>query len=128
MHTSVNRRRFERFALQPMYTPVAVRFLDQEHFTLDGHAYDISEGGVQFELDDAIEPGTPIALDITLPRCGLPDEGPGRSIFVLGNVVWCDQSEPGPVRMALAITRYTRAGDKERLLNQLSARRLHRAA
>ncbi|MBY0112050.1 MAG: PilZ domain-containing protein [Phycisphaerales bacterium] len=124
---STNRRRFERFALRPMYTPVAVRLMDNEHFTLEGHAYDISEGGIRFELDHPIAPGTPIAMQITLPT-NQGDIGPGRSVFVMGNVVWIDDSEPGPVQMALVITRFVRLGDRERLLKRLASGTYARAA
>ena len=129
MHASpsTNRRRFERFALRPMYTPVAVRLMDNEQFTLEGHAYDISEGGIRFELDHPIAPGTPIAMQITLPT-SQGDIGPGRSVFVMGNVVWIDDSEPGPVQMALVITRFARLGDRERLLKRLSSGTYARAA
>lgn len=123
MHAhSLSRRRHQRLALPPMYSAVRVRFLHDEAFTLEGHAYDISEGGAQFELDQAIDPGTPIALEVSLPNSfGAEGEidGPGRAIFVLGNVVWVDDSEPGPVRLAIAFTRFARAGDRERLLNRL---------
>jgi hypothetical protein len=125
---SVNRRRFERFATPAMYTPVSVRLLEDETFSLEGHSYDISEGGAQFELDRGIEPGTQIALQITLPQTLTVDIGPGRSVFVFANVVWCDDSEPGPVRMAVVFSRFARAGDKERLMRQLSSGRLSRVA
>lgn len=124
----INRRRFERFQLNPTYSPIRVRLLADEHFSLDGHAYDISEGGIQFELDRAIAPGTPIAMQIDLPFPEREPRGPGRSIFIQGNVIWLDDEEPGPVRMALAITRFSRAGDRERLIDQLATGRLHRAA
>ncbi len=126
-----NRRKFNRFRLPPAYTPVNVRLTDSEKFTLSGHAYDISEGGIQFELDNPIAPGTPIAMQIELPR-GLGEaedvDGPGRAVFVLGNVVWIDDSEPGPVRMALVITRFARAGDQERLRSRLASGRYSAAA
>lgn len=124
-----NRRRHERFALSPMHTQIAVRPMDSDAFSFEGHAYDISEGGVQFELDRGFEPGTPIAMEIMLPEGVMNDDvGPGRAVFVMGNVVWLDDSEPGPVRMALAITRFARAGDRERLLKKLSLARVAKAA
>lgn len=130
--TNVNRRQFERIALNPAYTQVAVRLLDEDHFTLQGHTYDISEGGVQFELDRGIEPGTRIALQITLPeafRGQYADIGPGRSVFVFGTVVWLeDEDERGPVRMAAVFTSFAREGDRERLLRQLAAKAARRAA
>lgn len=126
-----NRRKFDRFRLPPAYTPVSVRLSDSEQFTLAGHAYDISEGGIQFELDQPIAPGTAIAMQIELPRglgAGESIDGPGRAVFVLGNVVWIDDSEPGPVRMALAVTRYAREGDQERLRARLASGRYSAAA
>lgn len=112
-----NRRRFERFAVDPMYAPVRVRMLDDEKFTLDGHTYDVSEGGIQLELDRGVDPGTAIAVEISLPA-GSP--GPGRAVFALGNVVWNSDDEPGPARIAIAFTRFARAGDRERLLAAIS--------
>jgi hypothetical protein len=125
----INRRRFERFSVSPMYTPINARRMDSDTFSLAGHAYDISEGGIQFELDNSIEPGTPIAMEIELPDRGQDEDvGPGRSVFVLGNVIWLDDSEPGPVRMAMVFTRWARVGDKERLMRAISTRRFSRAA
>ncbi len=129
MHTAINRRRFERFSLPFAYTSIGVRRLESERFEFEGHAYDISEGGVQFELDRAIEAGTPVAMRVDLPTSMLPDDmGPGRSVFLTGNVVWMDDSDVGPVRMALAITSFARQGDRERLFKAFAARRLSRAA
>jgi hypothetical protein len=132
MHSpSVNRRRFERFQLPPAYTAIHVRTLDQETFKYDGHTYDISEAGVQFELDYPIEPGTPVAVQIDLPEALMThagDFGPGRAVFLFGNIVWLDDSEPGPVRMALAITRYARAGDRDRLIRVFAGGKLSRVA
>jgi len=134
MPNTIERRQFARFLLKPMYTPIAVRTLEEARFTREGHAYDISEGGVQFELDRPIEPGTPVALQITLP-CHAEgrhheDPGPGRAVFVTGNVVWIDDDgvPGGPVRMAAVFTAFSRAGDRERLLGQITTGRLARAA
>ncbi len=128
---AINRRRFERFALKPMYTPVTVRRLDGEGTALDGHAYDISEGGIRFELDAPIPSGTPVTMQVVLPagqgNVHAEDES-GRTVLVLGNVIWLDQSEPGPVQMALAITRFARLGDRDRLLKRLSSGSYLRAA
>ena len=122
-----NRRQHARYLVSPGYTPVSLRLLDTERFSLEGHAYDISEGGVMFELDRGVDPGTPVAVQITLPPAA-GDVGPGRSVFVFGNVVWLDDSDPGPVRMAVAFTRFARLGDRERLLRALVNGRLVRAA
>lgn len=125
-----NRRRHQRYVTPPMYTGIAVRPLDEEGFRFEGHAYNISEGGIQFELDHPIEPGRAVALRIDLPaplgfasRRGLqPDIGPGRAVFAIGNVVWIDDDDvAGPVRHAVAFTRFCRLGDRERLLRQLTS-------
>lgn len=127
----IDRRRHPRFLVSPMYTETTVRMMDEDKFRREGHVYDVSEGGIQFELDTPIAPGTTIAMQISLPSPPITaDEvdGIGRAIFVVGNVVWCDCEEPGPARMALVITRYCRNGDRERLLKRLSKGQYQRAA
>jgi len=105
-----------------MYAPLSVRMLDSEQFNLDGHAYDISEGGIRFELDRPIAPGTQVAMQITLPTSGASDIGPGRSVFVFANVVWMeDEDEPGPCRMAAVFCYFARVGDQERLHKQFKS-------
>lgn len=129
MSMLLNRRRYERFTLPVGYSPVRVRPLGEPVQCDEGHAYDISEGGLRFELNEPIEPGTPVSIEIELP--GQASQSvPGRSVYVIANVVWVseDADEPGPVRMAAAFTRFPRAGDRERLLMALSSGRYARAA
>ena len=133
VQNAVERRRHERFLLAPMYSRIAVRFLDQDEFNYEGHCYDLSEGGIQFELDRPIDPGTPVAVQIDLPvdGTGMPAQpGFGRSIFVFANVVWTrdDEDEPGPVRMAAVFTRFAHQGDRDRLFSQFCSGRYARAA
>jgi hypothetical protein len=126
--TGSNRRQHERYEVAPMYTHVGVTVAGaREPFA--GHSYDVSEGGVQLELDDVIEPGTPVSIELVLPFVGglrLADEE--RIVRVTGNVVWVDDSEPGPVRLAVAFTKFASEADRVRLLNQLSGRSARRAA
>ena len=68
MTTHQERRTQPRFSLPIGYTPIAIRMPEDKFFTLEGHAYDISRGGVQFELDRPLEPGTRVALKIELPN------------------------------------------------------------
>jgi hypothetical protein len=118
MATGAERRRFPRFETEPMYTDIAVRLLDSEEFLWQGHAYDVSEGGLRFELDRPIAPGTQVAVRITLPTMNA-DTGPGRAVFAFANVVWLeDEDEPGPYKMAAVINTFCRAGDRERLLGE----------
>lgn len=126
---AIDRRQFARFQLEHMYTPVAVRTLDSELFSIEGHAYDISEGGIRFELDRPIAPGKKVAMQITLPDLDASHIGPGRSVFVFANVVWIeDEDEPGPVKMAAVFTHFARVGDRERLLRQFASGRYRAAA
>ena len=125
---TLNRRQHERFRVNPGYTGVSIRrHPDEAEFSLQGHVYDISEGGVCFEMDQAIEPGSTVSMRIDLPM-NIKDIGPGRSIFLTGNIVWCDADELGAVRMALAITRFDRAGDKGRMMRALTSSGYQRAA
>jgi len=122
------RRRHQRFDLAGVYLPLAARRLDEDAFTLEGHAYDLSLGGVRFELDQPIEPGSSIALRIDLPgdRVGAPAT---RSVFVFANIVWLeDEDEPGPMRMAAVFTRFARHTDAEALARCLEGGRYRRAA
>jgi hypothetical protein len=108
---------------------VAVKLLADDTFQFEGHAYDISEAGLRFELDQPIDPGTPVAIEVTL-ACGPRSFAEDNRVCAMGSVVWVDddEDEPGPVRMAAAFTRFARTGDKERLLAQLQSGRLARAA
>lgn len=129
---TINRRRFERFALSPMYNRLAVRFTDSDVFEFEGHGWDVCEGGICFELDRALEPGSQIVMQIDLPHDGLgnpPMDGPGRSVFVFANIVWLSEDDGvGPARMAAAFTRFAREGDKERLIREFCSGRYARAA
>lgn len=110
-----------------MYSHVAVTLPGGERML--GHSYDVSEGGVQIELDDVIEPGTAVEIELVLPYTGmlrLADDD--RVVRVTGNIVWADDSEPGPVRLAVAFSRFASAEDRTRLLEQIVCRRMLRAA
>jgi len=122
-----------------MYTAVQVWPAGHTAEPLEGHAYDISEGGVRFELDTAIPPGAAVTIRVQLPRwmawrsgTGLDDSFRGTeptSIEVLATVLWIDDDGvPGPVRMAAAFTSFLDAADRERLLNTLATGTLRRAA
>lgn len=131
----INRRRFERFHTLPMYTRVLVTTADHPGRTFEGHAYDISEGGLRFELDQALHPGTSIAIRLDLPRwLPAPLETtdftePPATVCALGRVIWTDDDGvPGPVRMAATFTGFLDAIDRDRLLDTLAAGALRRAA
>jgi len=126
-----DRRAHARFALRPMYSAIEVKLAPDGGEGVLGHAYDISRGGVSFELDRAIEPGTPVYLRLSLPEWlrGYADGSDDRaSVHVQGTVVWTDDDGvPGPVRMAAVFTTFETVGDNDLLDRTLTVRR-HAAA
>ncbi|TVQ30883.1 MAG: PilZ domain-containing protein [Phycisphaeraceae bacterium] len=120
MQSNIDRRLHTRYSLPAMYWAVKVRPLDSDEFLWEGHAYDISVGGVRFELDRGIEPGTPVAMQIEPPHAAVAGTTERRAVFVFANVVWLeDEDEPGPVRMAAVFSRFARTGDEELLKTKL---------
>ncbi len=121
----VNRRQFERFSLRPMYTAVSVQRRGAEHGSrLDGHAYDIGEGGVNFELDEPVLPGESVDIEIELPGCA-------RRIKASGEVVRCEDDPNdvlGPSRMALRFDGFESDLDLPALRRYLGEGWLMRAA
>jgi hypothetical protein len=127
--TNTDRRGTERLAVEPGFTPVRVRTRDPVGLVRDGHTYDLSESGVQFELDEKIEPGTHVIIEIELPSpVAGSDDLVERIVGVEADVVWADESEPGPVRMAARFTRFESRADRERLLRAISRGVPRRAA
>lgn len=120
----IDRRKDPRFTLMPMYTTVEARRLAGDVDTpLLGHAYDISETGVRIELDEALEPGESIDIQLTLP-------GATSSVAASADVVWVndEMDDPGPRRMALRFTNFRSDQDHDGLLGYLSSALLRRAA
>ncbi len=99
-----------------MYTPVRVRVADGGRGALDGHCYDVSAGGLQFELDHAVPAGTAIVVDLVLPALPGGECAARRAVRAMANVVWTDESEPGPVRMAAAFTGFASDEDRRALV------------
>ena len=124
-----NRRIHTRYQLPSMYTEIGVRELDDTEFRISGHAYDISLGGMRFELDEPLGPGTTIAVRIQLP--GPTSDRGRRAIFAMANVVWLEEDDlenGGPIRMACVFRNFCHPGDEQRLLAQLSCGHYARAA
>ena len=123
-HPEADRRRFERYALPPMYSPVTIqRGCGMVLRTLEGHAYDISEGGLRIELDTALEPAEPVTFAVELPYGGGVISGSGT-------VVWVHDAEddPGPRRCAIAVRVFQSGDDHQRLVRYLRDGLLRRAA
>ncbi len=128
MRTLSERRRHDRFVVPPMYTPICAGPLDgpEGEFPWEGHAYDVSEGGAQFELDHLLARGETVRLRIELPGLGLSSRqiisGGAAPIVIHANVVWLeDEDEPAPFRMAAIFTRFLHERDRQRLTNRLQS-------
>jgi hypothetical protein len=119
----LNRRKHERFALNPMYTSIEVCDTRKKTPSRTGHIYDISEAGARIELDEAVKPGRSLRLRLDLP-------GAGQAIEVRGAVVRVndDQDDPGPRRIALQFGEFATDADHERLVRYLGSGHLRRAA
>jgi hypothetical protein len=115
-----------------MYSAMEVKLRSETEDALEGHIYDISRGGVCFELDGRIENGTPIFMKLSLPEwlLGLADgETDLTSVHVKGTVVWNDDDEvPGPVRMAAVFTSFDTIAERDLFLRTLKGHRFALAA
>lgn len=94
--TGPERRRHTRFKVAPMYSHVHVRRTDGATDVLEGHLYDISVGGVRFELDEPLNDGESVTIDISLPGCQTLIQATGKVVRVNDA-----NDDPGPRRMAL---------------------------
>lgn len=129
MKISEDRRLNQRFTLPSMYSRVTVRLTEEADFTREGHAYDISAGGVRFELDEPIEPGSPVAIRIDLPESSVERSTERRGLFAFARVVWVQwDDEPGPYRMAAVFTEFPSAADGLLLEERLYSGRYSMAA
>ncbi len=125
-----NRRGADRFGLQAPYTHVVVRAAPPEGATstnprfsamaspahnLEGHAYDVSITGIRFELDEALDEGTVVEMDVTLPGC--------RTVHTTGRVVrvFDHQDDPGPRRMAAHFDQFGSDQDEAALRSHLTS-------
>lgn len=117
MNTS-NRRKFDRLRLPVGYVPVEVRIAGRRG-RLEGHAYDISEGGLRFEVDEPLQPGTRVSIELKLPHASRQDR-----IRAMADVVWLgDADDPAPYKMAAAFTEFSDAGSEAALRRSLDAAR-----
>lgn len=131
MPSSSDRRAFPRYVLPSMYTTIAVRPLDSDEFTWEGHAYDISQGGMRFEVDHPIPAGTEVAIRIELPGASSLRVADRKPVYVFANVVWIEEEDAdgaGPVRMACVFKRFVQPGDMDRLMARLKSGRYSLAA
>ena len=93
---TADRRDDQRVTLDPAYSPVQVRRLNDMATILPGHAYDISPTGSRFELDESLEPGERIQIEIDSVVCK-------STLKTTGTIQWIssEDDDPGPRRMAV---------------------------
>jgi len=102
-------RQHTRFSVPAMYSLLRARSRSETHFCHTGHIYDVSLGGLRFELDEPIEPGTELDIRAMLP-------GPEHVTFrAKGRVVRLhntDAEDRGPSRMGLAFDQFKSQADR----------------
>ena len=64
---AAERRIQPRLQLPPMYTLVRVRMANDTQYRWTGHIHDVSLGGMLFELDQTLKPGTVLEVRGLLP-------------------------------------------------------------
>ncbi|QNN24232.1 hypothetical protein HED60_18800 [Planctomycetales bacterium ZRK34] len=110
--TDYEQRRYDRHDLPAAYAGVRVRRPGRQRFTLRGHAYDISLGGAQIELDHTLTPGDKVDVELSLP---------GRrvaTVLATARIIrLCGCDEPGPARMGL---RFIEMADRAALADYLN--------
>lgn len=104
METAKDRRLHDRFTVDPMFSSVAVlpggatEPCGGEHRSddlgCDGHLYEISLGGMRFELDEALPRDACVRVAISLPGCTDPIRVDARVVRVFDAI-----DDPGPRRM-----------------------------
>lgn len=115
---SRDQREHSRIKVPAMYTLLRARILGSTKYTWTGHIYDVSMGGLRFELDMPMEVGTQIELRGMLP-------GAGHTTFrCVGRVVriQSDADEPGPCIMGLQFESFQSPMDRHRLAEYIDAR------
>ncbi len=113
-----NRRAADRFAPKAGYTRVVIAPAPQnsEPLEFEGHAYDVSVNGLRFELDEPLEEGSSVGIEIHLP-------GLLGSIRTRGRVVriFDEDGDHGPRRMAATFQSFDTPLDASRLTTHLGS-------
>jgi hypothetical protein len=116
--SAADRRAADRFAPQVGYSRVVVSVdkPNRSHNAFEGHAYDVSLNGLRFELDEPLEEGTPIEVELHLPGLLQSIRSTGRVVRVLDEF-----EEAGPQRMAVAFRSFSSPLDASRLTKHLAS-------
>lgn len=122
--STMDRRNAERFRLETALVRVVVGAHGHTPETkggFEGHAYDLSDGGVRVELDAPLPVGTPVDVEMHFPGLGTP-------VHMVGAVarLFDEIDDPGPRRMGIHARGATPADEArlQRLLDQAAFGRL----
>ena len=113
-----DQRQFPRIKVPAMYTLVRARVTGSNRYTFTGRIYDVSVGGIRFDLDMPVQPGTQLELRGMLP-------GGGHTTFrAMGRVVRIDgeATDRGPQTYGLAFESFRSPMDRQRLAEYVEAR------
>lgn len=116
--TSRDQRQHPRIKVPAMYTLIRARVQGSTRYNWTGHIYDVSLGGVRFELDMPIEVGTELEIRGMLP-------GSGHTTFrAVGRVarVHTEEGDHGPAIMGLQFESFQSPMDRHRLAQYIDAR------
>jgi len=113
-----------RFAVPAMHVPVTIRRITSMTLQrLDGHVYDLSRGGMRFEIDQPLSVDEHIHFALDLP-CGEGSvAGTARVVRVHDEL-----DDPGPRRMAVQFISFDDETNLSRLEHYLEQRQLRKAA
>jgi len=110
-----DQRRFARFTLEPGYTRVVIDSVDGRVVDpIEGHAYDLGEGGIRLEADEVPPAGARVGILLELPGEGWPIAVSGRVIRAVD-----DGDELGAKRVAIAFHAFRSPFDRARLVRWL---------
>lgn len=122
------RRGYTRYTMPSMYTSLVVRPVGIDGPPLEGHVYDLSEGGIRFEVDRQLVPGTEVELDISLPGPSAPGAASLRAVARVVRLEEDDLDGAGPVRTSCAFSAFADDLTHEALVRQLTGGRFSSAA
>lgn len=125
MDTAKDRRRHARFTVDPMFSSVAVlpagAAVPCGELGCDGHLYEVSLGGMRFELDEPLPRDARVSVAISLPGCPQPIRADARIVRVFDQV-----DDPGPRRMVAEFETFAQ-GAREMLAKYLDQKWLRPA-
>ncbi|MSR44847.1 MAG: PilZ domain-containing protein [Phycisphaerales bacterium] len=113
-----NRRAADRFAPPTGYTRVVIApdTKDAPPARFEGHAYDISLSGLRFELDEPLEEGEHVIVELHLPGLLRSIRSSARVVRLLD-----EDGDAGPRRMAATFHAFETPTDASRLTTHLGS-------